>query len=221
MVRRGDCRVPTIPDDVDYLCLGVDLSDLLYRLRGEQRRLVARDPLAGLGELTHEEVVDSHAGQVGQVLVRIVVPAPDRPLDPEPQVFCVQHRVVERAGGGRRTYLRFTLSCRQLAPKKRPSPLQSISGWESRIRINHVVPDFCWPRTKNTGVPLTTGLCGSPSPRTRASSLLSVAISPSLTAICLRACLVVFDRKAPVAAFRNAFAPRSASKILRLPKTIT
>src|SRR5215204_5905140 len=120
--------------------------------------------------------------------------------------------------GGRLSSIRLTDSCLQSAPKKRPSPLQSISGWESRIRISHVVPDFCWPRTKNTGVLTAFALGGRPSPR--ASSLLSAAISPSSTAICLRAPLLVFDRKAFAAAFRDAFAPRSVSKTLRLPKIV-
>src|SRR5215211_1016139 len=98
VVHRGDRRVPAVADDVDDSGLGVDLGYLLHGLRGEQRRLVAHHPLAGLGELSYEEVVDGHAGEVVQVLVRVVVPAPDRPLYPEPQVLRVQHRVVERAG---------------------------------------------------------------------------------------------------------------------------
>src|ERR671921_2592312 len=38
------------------------------------------------------------------------------------------------------------------SPKNRPSPLQSTSGWASRVFINHVVPDFASPTTKNTGI---------------------------------------------------------------------
>src|SRR3712207_7495294 len=60
------------------------------------RSLVAHQPLAGLGEFSYEEVVDGHAGEVGQMLFRVIVSAPDRPLYPEPQVLGVEHRVVER-----------------------------------------------------------------------------------------------------------------------------
>src|SRR5215207_8227449 len=98
VVRRGDRRVPSVPDDVDDPGLRVDPGDLLHGLRGEQRRLVAYQPLVSLGELAGEEVVDGHSGEVGQVLLCIVVPAPDRPFYPEPQVLGVEHRVVERAG---------------------------------------------------------------------------------------------------------------------------
>src|SRR3712207_8274989 len=60
------------------------------------RSLVAHQPLAGLGEFSYEEVVDGHAGEVGQMLFRVIVSAPDRPLYPEPQVLGVEHRVVDR-----------------------------------------------------------------------------------------------------------------------------
>ena len=40
----------------------------------------------------------------------------------------------------------------QFAEKKRPSPLHSTSGWESRILVSHRVPDLPSPVTKNTGM---------------------------------------------------------------------
>src|SRR5918994_503653 len=40
----------------------------------------------------------------------------------------------------------------QPAEKKRPSPLHSTSGWESRILVSHLVPDLPSPVMKNTGV---------------------------------------------------------------------
>ena len=46
----------------------------------------------------------------------------------------------------------FSASRRQPAPKKRPSPSQSISGWAFNIFCSQVVPDFFCPITKKTGV---------------------------------------------------------------------
>src|ERR671911_119695 len=120
--------------------------------------------------------------------------------------------------GGRFASVCFTDSCLQLPPKKRPSPLHSISGWESRMRMSHVVPDFCWPTTKKTVVAPTTGRTSSP--RARASSLLSAAISASLMAIRLRACRLTLDRRELAAVSRDDFAHRSVSTALLLPGVI-
>src|SRR5215207_2129340 len=114
--------------------------------------------------------------------------------------------------GGRFASVCFTDSCLQLFPKKRPSPLHRISGWESNMRMSHVVPDFCWPTTKKTGVSPTT-ICTS-SPRVRASSLLSAAISASLMAIRLRALLLTLERRELAAVSRDDFAHRSVSTAL-------
>ena len=76
------------------------------------------------------------------MLVGGFVPAPDGPFDPEPQVLRVQDGVVERTGGSFRVRLLYGLRLQPL-PKKRPSPLHKISGWESSMRMSHVVPDFC------------------------------------------------------------------------------
>src|SRR5215212_9460747 len=118
--------------------------------------------------------------------------------------------------GGLSVSLCFRLFCLQLPPKKRPSPLQSISGCASSIRISQVVPDFWLPTTKNTGELAVAEAGRSSSPRDRASSLLSAAISASLSASCLRACLLVLERRAPVAASKAALAPLSISTVLRL-----
>src|SRR5215211_452528 len=132
VVHRGDRRVPAVADDVDDSGLGVDLGYLLHGLRGEQRRLVAHHPLAGLGELSYEEVVDGHAGEVVQVLVRVVVPAPDRPLYPEPQVLRVQHRVVERAGRSPGVQPLYGLFSPAPAEKASLSPAEYL-----RVRVEH------------------------------------------------------------------------------------
>src|ERR687890_827239 len=112
--------------------------------------------------------------------------------------------------GGLSVSLCFRRFCLQLPPKKRPSPLQSISGCESRIRISQVVPDFWLPTTKNTGSLPVEREGGSPSPPVRASSLLSAAICASLSASCLRGCLLVLETTAPVTRSRVAFAPLSS-----------
>src|SRR5215207_6611957 len=90
------------------------------------------------------------------------------------------------------------------------------------MRISQVVPLFCCPITKKTGVPAGEGPGGRPSgkPCIRASSLLSAAISPSLRAICLLACLLALDRMAFAAAPREDLATRSARYALRLPKIV-
>src|ERR671921_2466385 len=120
--------------------------------------------------------------------------------------------------GGRLALVCFTDSCLQPLPKKRPSPLHRISGWESSMRMSQVVPDFCWPTTKKTDVAPRAG-CAS-SPRNRLSSCLSAMISASLMAICLRACLLNLDRRDRAAASRDDFVHRSVSTVLPPPGVI-
>src|ERR671913_2516856 len=72
--------------------------------------------------------------------------------------------------------------------------------------------------TKKTGVFPTTG-CTS-SPRVRASSLLSAAISASLMAIRLRVCRLTLDHRELAAVSRDDFAHRSVSTALLLPGVI-
>src|SRR5215210_3492820 len=63
----------------------------------------------------------------------------------------------------------------QPAEKKRPSPLHSTSGWESRIFISHLVPDLPSPVTKNTGVPLSEGT-GTPASLRAGASFLPTSL---------------------------------------------
>src|SRR5918994_6526517 len=98
LVYEGDRLVPAVSDYVDHPGLRIDLVDLLDELRAQQRRLVSHEPLTAPGEPLVEEVVRRQAQQGLQVLVRVAVSAPHRALDPQPQVFGAQQRVVERAG---------------------------------------------------------------------------------------------------------------------------
>src|SRR5215212_2420013 len=68
------------------------------------------------------------------------------------------------------------------------------------------------------GVFPTTGCTYSP--RVRASSLLSAAISASLMAIRLRVCRLTLDHRELAAASREDFAHRSVSTALLLPGVI-
>jgi hypothetical protein len=54
-------------------------------------------------------------------------------------------------------------------PKKRPSPLQRISGWAFSIRISHDVPDLARPITKKMGASSRGAPEGAMCPRARAS----------------------------------------------------
>src|SRR5215211_1925031 len=76
----------------------MDLGDLGDDLRADERRLVARDLLAGLREFLGHEVVDDVPREIPKVFFRILAPAPGRPLDPGLQVLGVRKRPVEGAG---------------------------------------------------------------------------------------------------------------------------
>ena len=150
-VHGGDRPVPAVPYDVDDPGLWIHGADLPHELFVQERRLVPDELLAGLREPCGEEVLRGQTHQGVHVLVGISIPAPHRALDPQPQVLGVGQGVVE----GAREALSFagSRSARlQPAEKKRPSPLHSTSGWESRIFVSHLVPDLPSPVTKNTGV---------------------------------------------------------------------
>src|SRR5215204_4407126 len=132
--------------------------------------------------------------------------------------YSASRKALYSEAGGRLALVCFTDSCLQPLPKKRPSPLHRFSGWESSRRMSHVVPDFCWPTTKKTGVAPRAGRASSP--RIRLSSCLSAMVSASLIAICLRACLLKLDRRERAAASRDDLAHRSVSTVLPPPGVI-
>ncbi len=74
--------------------------------------------------------------------------------------------------------------------------------------MSQVVPDFCWPTTKKTGV----WAAPAPSPLTLASSLFNAEISAFLVAMLRRAPRPALDLTAPVAPAASALALRSTAR---------